>query len=222
MPDVAQSGWYLPTGLEWAAPAVAYLLGSIPFGLVLVRMFKGIDLRTQGSGNIGATNAMRSGGKPLGYAVFACDVLKGFAPVFWLAPAMAISDPRQLSLQVVTGALAVLGHCFPLYLLFRGGKAVSTGCGALLALDWRIALVGGVIWVVALFGLRYTGLASILMGLSFPLAALVFGAPANGPLVGGATLLALLIVMRHRSNIQRMLAGAEPKIGHKKTPEAGA
>ena len=217
MPAVETPGWFIPQGLEWAAPAVAYLLGSIPFGLLLVRLVKGTDVRSFGSGNIGATNAMRAGGKPVGFAVFALDVLKGFAPVFWIAPALALSAEHTLSLQVQSGAMAVLGHCFPLYLRFRGGKAVSTGCGALLALDWRIALIGGVVWVLALFGLRYTGLASILMGLTFPIAAFLLGAPPTGPLVVGASLLALLIIVRHRSNIQRMMAGAEPKIGKKQT-----
>ncbi len=222
MPVAGSTGWFVPSGLEWAAPVLAYLLGSIPFGLVVVRMVKGVDLRTVGSGNIGATNARRAGGKPVGYAVFALDVLKGFAPVFWIAPAMATADERALSLQVISGALAVLGHCFPVYLLFRGGKAVSTGCGALAALDPRTVLIGGVIWVLALYGLRYTGLASILMGLSFPIVAWIGGAPAQGPLVGGAALLAVLIVVRHRSNIQRMLAGTEPKIGQGKAPGASA
>ena len=215
------AGWSVPSGLEWAAPVIAYLLGSIPFGLLLVRLAKGIDLRTFGSGNIGATNAMRAGGKPVGFAVFALDVLKGFAPVFWIAPAMALSGERALSLQVISGALAVLGHCFPLYLLFRGGKGVSTGCGALWALDPTTAFIGGMVWLGALYGLRYTGLASILMGVSFPIAASVRGAPWRGPLVGGGILLALLIVVRHRSNIERMLAGTEPKIGQKKTLGVG-
>ena len=206
MPAVETPGWFIPQGLEWAAPAVAYLLGSIPFGLLLVRLVKGTDVRSFGSGNIGATNAMRAGGKPV-----------GFAPVFWIAPALALSAEHTLSLQVQSGAMAVLGHCFPLYLRFRGGKAVSTGCGALLALDWRIALIGGVVWVLALFGLRYTGLASILMGLTFPIAAFLLGAPPTGPLVVGASLLALLIIVRHRPNIQRMMVGAEPKIGKKQT-----
>jgi glycerol-3-phosphate acyltransferase PlsY len=216
------SAWFFPSGSEWAAPAFAYLLGAIPFGLVLVRLFKGIDLRTVGSGNIGATNARRAGGKPLGYAVFALDVLKGFVPVFWLAPALALADERALSLQVVSGALAVLGHCFPVYLMFRGGKAVSTGCGALLALDPVTVVIGGLVWVAALYGLRYTGLASILMGIAFPIAAIARGAPPDGPLAVGAILLALLIVVRHRSNIRRMLAGSEPKIGKDKSPEAHA
>jgi glycerol-3-phosphate acyltransferase PlsY len=127
-----------------------------------------------------------------------------------------LTSERALSLAVITGALAVLGHCFPLYLLFRGGKGVSTGYGALLALDPWIGLAGGVVWVIALFGLRYTGLASVLMGITFPIAAIVRGEPPGGPLVGGTILLAVLIVVRHRSNIQRMLAGTEPKIGHKK------
>jgi glycerol-3-phosphate acyltransferase PlsY len=212
----------MPSGLEWAAPAIAYLMGSIPFGLVLVRLVRGVDLRTIGSGNIGATNAMRAAGKPVGYAVFVLDFLKGFAPAFWLAPALALSSERELSLQVLAGALAVLGHCFPLYLLFRGGKGVSTGCGALVAIDWRVALGGGIVWLVALLGLRYTGLASLLMGLAFPVIALARGEPLEGPLVIGGLLLALLIVVRHRANIRRMIAGDEPKIGSKKRPEVKA
>ncbi len=212
--------WFTPSGLEWGAPAAAYLLGSIPFGLVLVRLLKGIDLRTMGSGNIGATNAMRAGGRPIGYTVFALDFVKGFAPVYWLAPYLALSSERMLSLGVITGALAVLGHCFPLYLLFRGGKGVSTGYGALLALDPFTAVAGGVVWLIALFSMRYAGLASVLMGLTFPIAAIFHGAPRDGPLVGGSLLLALLIVVRHRSNIQRMLAGTEPKVMQKKGTSA--
>jgi len=215
-------GWFLPNGLEWAAPAAAYLLGSIPFGLVLVWLVKRVDLRTIGSGNIGATNAMRAGGKPVGYAVFALAFLKGFAPVFWLAPALATSSERALSLQVITGALAVLGHCFSIFLRMRGGKGASTGYGSLIAVDWKTALAGGIVWVIALFGLRYTGLASVLMGLTFPIAALVRGAPISGPMFGGSLLLAVLILVRHRSNIQRMLAGTEPKIGQKKNQGVGA
>lgn len=222
MPDAASLGWTMPQGQEWAAVAIAYLLGSVPFGLVLVRLVRGIDLRTVGSGNIGATNAMRAAGKPVGYAVFVLDFLKGFAPVYWLAPQLALAPERQLCLQVICGALAVLGHCFPLYLLFRGGKGVSTGCGALVALDPLVALAGGVVWLVALLGLRYTGLASLLMGMAFPIVALLRGAPARGPLVVGTLLLALLIVVRHRSNIRRMLAGTEPKIGSKKRSEVNA
>lgn len=216
MPSGLDSGWFLPEGLEWAAVAIAYLLGSVPFGLVLVRLARGIDLRSVGSGNIGATNAMRAAGKPVGYAVFVLDFLKGFAPVFWLAPALALAPERQLCLQVACGAMAVLGHCFPLYLLFKGGKGVSTGCGALVALDPWVALAGGVVWLVVLLGLRYTGLASLMMGLTFPIAAVLRGAPPRGPLVVGTILLALLIVVRHRSNIRRMIAGSEPKIGAKK------
>lgn len=216
------SKWCMPQGVEWAAPAVAYLLGSIPFGLVLVRMVKGIDLRKVGSGNIGATNAMRAGGKPVGYAVFALDFLKGFVPAFLLAPALALDPSRTLSLAVVGGAMAVLGHCFPLYLRFKGGKGVSTGVGALVALDPLSAAIGGLVWVIALFTLRFTGLASLLMGATFPIAVALRGSPLEGPLFGGAALLALLIVARHRSNIQRMIAGTEPRIGQGKREGGGA
>jgi glycerol-3-phosphate acyltransferase PlsY len=221
MPGLQSGDWFVPSGLEWASPVIAYLVGSIPFGLVLVRIFRGIDLRTIGSGNIGATNAMRAAGKPVGYAVFLLDFLKGLAPVLWLAPALAASEERTLSLQVISGAMAVLGHCFPIYLRFRGGKGVSTGCGALIALAPLAVAAGAVVWLVVVLTLRYAGLASVLMGLTFPLAAWLRGAPPDGPLVGGAALLALLIVVRHRSNIRRMIAGNEPKVGGAK-PEVRA
>jgi glycerol-3-phosphate acyltransferase PlsY len=216
MSAVGSGAWFLPSGPEWAAPATAYFVGSIPFALVLVRIFKGVDLRSIGSGNIGTTNAIRAGGKPLGYVVFALDFLKGFAPVFWLAPYLALSAERQLSLMVITGALAVLGHCFSAYLKLKGGKGVATGYGALVALEPMLAVTGGLVWVVALFTLRYSGLASLLMGIAFPISALALGRELDDPLVGGSMLLALLIVVRHRSNIRRMLAGTEPKIGQKK------
>lgn len=210
-------------GLGGALPAigVAYLLGSIPFGLVLVRLFKGIDIRSVGSGNIGATNAARAGGRALGLAVFACDLLKG-----WVAPALLAVHLAPLSggsaddlTRVACGAAAVLGHCFPVYLGFRGGKGVATGCGALVALDYRIFLLGGAVWLVTAALTRFAGLASILMGLAFPIVAWRLHGQERPELVAGAGLLTLLILVRHRSNISRMLAGSEPRMfARKNTP----
>jgi glycerol-3-phosphate acyltransferase PlsY len=192
-----------------AAVALSYLLGSVPWGLVLVRLIKGIDLRSVGSGNIGATNAMRAGGKPLGLAVFALDFLKGWAAIAVLAAHVAAAAPHSW-VAVACGAAAVLGHCFPIWLRFRGGKGVATGCGALVAVDPWIWVLGGGVWLIALGATRMVSLASIVMGLAF-VAAAWHRTHEEAP-TGGAALLAVLILIRHRSNMSRIVAGTEPKI----------
>jgi len=203
--------------LDAVAILASYLLGAVPFGLVLVRATRGIDLRQVGSGNIGATNAMRAAGRPVGLAVFALDFLKGLAPVLLAAPAAGGGlSPREL--QVACGTAAVVGHCFPLYLRFRGGKGVATGCGALLAIDWRIFLAGGAVWIATLAATRFTGLASILMGFAFVATAWVLWRERAPEVVVGAGLLTLLILVRHRTNIARMLAGTEPKAFARREP----
>ena len=197
----------------------SYLVGSIPFGLVLVRLVKGIDLRTVGSGNIGATNAMRAAGKPVGLAVFVLDFAKGWVAIWGFAGVVAGQEPLSWA-ATACGALSVLGHCFPVWLRFAGGKGVATGCGALVAMDPLIWLVGGAIWLVALGLGRMVSLASIAMGLAFPVAAWFLTARVE-PTVGAA-LLALLILVRHRSNMTRIVAGTESKIGSKRAAAPGA
>jgi glycerol-3-phosphate acyltransferase PlsY len=201
--------------LSWAVIAAAYLLGSIPFGLVLAKWIRGVDLRQFGSGNIGAANAVRAMGRGWGLVAFALDFLKGWAPVFFCAH-YAGEDPRLVPLLlVVCGTAAVLGHCYSIYLGFRGGKGVATGCGAIVAIDPRIFLAGGVVWLVTLFTTRYVGLASIMMGLTFPIATWFLADESERALLIGSTLLTVLILVRHRSNLQRMLAGTEPRAGSK-------
>jgi len=197
----------------------SYLLGSIPFGLVLVRLAKGIDLRTVGSGNIGATNAMRAAGKPVGLAVFALDFAKGWVAVFGFAGLLAGSEPLSWT-ATACGALSVLGHCFPIWLRFAGGKGVATGCGALVAMDPWIWVVGGAVWLATLGLGRMVSLASIAMGLAFPVAAWFLTERAEP--TAGAALLALLILVRHRSNMARIVAGTESKIGAKRAAAPGA
>jgi glycerol-3-phosphate acyltransferase PlsY len=200
---------------QLSALALAYLLGSIPWGLVLVKLFKGVDLRSIGSGNIGATNAMRAAGKPIGLAVFALDFLKGWAAVALCAGVLA-GEGAQSPTAIACGAASVLGHCFPLWLRFRGGKGVATGCGALVAVDPWIWVIGGLVWLATLALSRYVGLASVAMGLAFPVAAWWrSGADGAAPTVGAA-LLALLILVRHRSNMRRMWNGDEPKVFSKR------
>lgn len=198
--------------------AASYLLGSIPFGLVIVRLVKGIDLRTVGSGNIGATNAMRVLGKPLGLLALLLDVAKGWIPAALLAPACAAASTGDVvATAVLFAAAAILGHVFPIYLGFKGGKAVATSCGALIAIDPFVFLVGGAAWIVALVGARMVSVGSLAMALGF-VGAAWWRAPRfeDGLFLAlGTTALGLLIVWRHRSNIGRILDGTEPKVGRR-------
>jgi len=203
---------------------LAYLLGSVPFGLVLGFLVAKKDIRKQGSGNIGATNVGRVLGRPWALLAFVCDFGKGWVSSALLAPAFVppLEDPARASLYaVLCGGAAVVGHCWPLYLGFKGGKGVATGCGALVAMDPVIFLGGGVLWLAALGLFRMVGLASILMGTSFPILAW-FRGPGLGEqgianygieVVLGALALWLLVIARHRANIRRMLEGTEPRIG---------
>ena len=213
----------------------SYLLGAIPFGL-LAGLMRGIDLRKAGSGNIGATNAWRLLGPAFGLPVFVLDFLKGCVPV-WVgrvyladhAPLAVIVDPALMSLLVVlVGAAAVLGHMFPVYLNFRGGKGAATGLGLLFALHPPTALCALGVWLLALGIWRYVSLASIIAALSYPVlfpALTVLGGDAmtaHWATWGGATLLCGLVVIRHRPNIARLLAGTEARIGAPPTPQPGA
>lgn len=187
------------------ALALSYLLGAVPFGFVLARL-RGIDLRTVGSGNIGATNAMRALGKPLGVLAFVLDFAKGVVPVLVLAG----SDP---ALRVACGGAAVVGHVWPVYLRFKGGKAVATSFGAITALDPLVALGGLAAWFATLYFTRYVSLASIAMAGGFLLASLARapGRAGGGAVAGGCAALLVLILVRHRSNMARIRAGVEPK-----------
>jgi glycerol-3-phosphate acyltransferase PlsY len=198
----------------------SYLLGAIPFGFVLVRLVKGIDLRTVGSGNIGATNAMRVLGKPLGLVAFLLDFAKGLVPVVAFVPLFASAPSTPL--RVLMGAAAVVGHVFPIYLRFKGGKAVATGCGALIGLDPLVFVAGGLAWLVAVGLSRMVSVGSLAMAVAFAAAAWWRSSAHTdgGWLVGGAVALAALIFWRHRANIARIAAGTEPRIGAKKAAAA--
>jgi glycerol-3-phosphate acyltransferase PlsY len=196
----------------WGVLVGSYLLGAIPFGLVVARLLHGTDPREVGSGNIGATNTMRALGRGWGLLVFAFDFLKGWIPAALIAPAVLAEGPDALALQVSCGLAAVVGHCFPIYLGFKGGKGVATGSGVMIALEPRAFLAGGLVWLVALAGLRFVSLASILMGVTFALAAYWLRPDASALALGTAAL-ALIFLVRHRANIARLIAGTEPRIG---------
>ena len=190
--------------MTWTWIAGAYLLGSIPFGFLIARM-RGIDLRTFGSGNIGATNAMRALGKPLGIGVLLLDVGKGFLPVF------LAQRPTDLALPLGCGVAAVIGHTFPLWLGFKGGKGVATGLGVWLALDPVAGLAAIAAFELALVATRYVSLASILGAFAMPVALKVQG--RQDVLTACALGMAVLIALKHRGNLVRIAAGVEPRVG---------
>jgi glycerol-3-phosphate acyltransferase PlsY len=191
-----------------------YLLGSIPFGLILTRAAGGPDLRAIGSGNIGATNVLRTGNKGLAAATLVCDMLKGTAAVL-VAGYYASQEAALLA-----GLGAFLGHLFPVWLKFKGGKGVATYIGLLIGLYWPGALIFCAIWLIVAFATRYSSLAALIASALTPLALLLLGRPSTAALFLALT--ALLWIM-HRANIGRLLAGSEGKIGARQaaSPPAG-
>ena len=183
-----------------------YLLGSIPFGLILTRAAGGPDVRTIGSGNIGATNVLRTGRKGLAAATLICDILKGTAAV--LIAAHFYGHDAALA----AGFGAFIGHLFPLWLKFKGGKGVATYIGVLIGLVWPAALIFCVVWLVMAWVFRYSSLSALIASAVTPLALWLLGEP--GPAVLFLVLTAMLWIM-HRANIARLMAGTEGKIGAK-------
>ena len=182
-----------------------YLLGSIPFGLLLTRAAGGPDIREIGSGNIGATNVLRTGNKVLAAATLLCDVLKGSFAV--LAVARYGDDPM---LAAALGAF--LGHLFPVWLKFKGGKGVATYIGLLIGLHWPAALFFCIVWLVVAGATRYSSLAALVASALTPPAVWYFGLPSVAALF---LLLTALLWFLHRANIARLLSGSEGKIGAK-------
>ncbi|MDQ6972411.1 MAG: glycerol-3-phosphate 1-O-acyltransferase PlsY [Mariprofundaceae bacterium] len=187
--------------------AAAYLLGAIPFGLLFTRWLTGKDPREFGSGNIGATNASRTGGKKIGLMTLAADIIKGAIPV-----AIAVQVGGE-TLIAATAAAAFLGHIFPVYIGFKGGKGVATMFGVLLPWQPLVAVIAFIVWLVGIALSRYVALASILAGISLPLTAWLLG--ASMPAWYACLLFCILMALRHRSNVQRLLAGTESRVGSK-------
>jgi glycerol-3-phosphate acyltransferase PlsY len=186
--------------------ALAYLLGSVPFGILMARVFGLGDLRQIGSGNIGATNVLRTGNKVAAFLTLLGDAGKGGAAVL-LARAALGEDAAQLA-----GFAAFLGHCFPIFLRFKGGKGVATFLGTLLALGFPIGLAACAAWAVTAAVFRISSLAALVAAALSPLAASVLGLPQA---MGLCIALAFLIGLRHHENINRLLKGTEPRIGKK-------
>jgi len=192
--------------VDWLyALTLGYLLGSIPFGLILTRMFGTVDLRSVGSGNIGATNVLRTGSKTLAAATLVLDGAKGFLAV-WLAT----------HYWPTTGAFAaigaVLGHCFPVWLGFRGGKGVATTLGVALALAWPVGLVYAGVWLVLLAVTRISSVSGMVAAMAAPVAAWLTG---HQDIEWALVVIMLLVLWLHRANIARLRAGTEPRVGSK-------
>jgi glycerol-3-phosphate acyltransferase PlsY len=186
------------------AAVIGYLSGSVPYGLLLTRAAGLGDIRSIGSGNIGATNVLRTGNKKVAAATLLLDALKGAIPVLLLGWLWG----RDAGL--IAGIAALLGHIFPVWLGFKGGKGVATGAGVLLAASWWIGLLCALIWVVMAKVTRISSASALTACACAPVIALISG---DLRLAGFALVLVLLIIWRHQDNIRRLLAGTEPRIG---------
>ncbi|MGK6324980.1 glycerol-3-phosphate 1-O-acyltransferase PlsY [Sphingomonas sp. DT-51] len=192
-----------------AALLLGYLLGSIPFGVLLTRASGAGDLRQIGSGNIGATNVLRTGRKGLAAATLLLDLAKGAAAVLlarWLMPGA----------EGYAAAAAMVGHCYPLWLRFRGGKGVATLMGVALALHWPLGAVFALLWLGLLAALRISSLAGMAAAVSTPVTAAVLDQFDLVPLLMG---LAALVLWKHRANIARLIDGTEPRVGRSAAPD---
>jgi len=203
---------------------LAYLLGSIPFGYLLVRTFRKEDIRASGSGNIGATNVARSGAPGLGLATLVLDLGKGSTAViaaFLIARHSGVMD-RSHAFDLAMGAAiaAVLGHIFPVWLGFRGGKGVATAMGVFLALSPVLGLFILIVFIVVFAFSRYVSLSSIVAAASVPIFALRFGHNLSNIVRFGVIFIPLLVIVKHHENIRRLLAGTESRFGSKPTPKA--
>lgn len=193
--------WFAPA----AAIVVGYLLGSIPFGLLLTRWTGAGDLRQIGSGNIGATNVLRTGRKGLAAATLLLDMAKG-------AVAVAIGNALVDGGGAMAGCMAFIGHCYPVWLRFAGGKGVATMLGVVAALYWPSGIIFAVVWIAAVLALRYSSVGGMSGAVSAPVSAMALG---ELHLLPPFLALALIVVWRHRANIARLMQGTEPKVGKK-------
>jgi glycerol-3-phosphate acyltransferase PlsY len=191
---------------------LAYLLGSIPFGYLLVRLFRKEDIRSMGSGNIGATNVARSGAKGLGIATLFLDLGKAFLAVK-IAQHLA---PTNYDLAVLAAVAAILGHVFPVWLRFKGGKGVASALGVFLALTWPSALSILAVFLIVFLLTRYVSLASIIGAATFPLFGFHFVTQRTPIVILGFLFIPILIIVKHHQNIRRLLAGTESRFGKQK------
>jgi acyl phosphate:glycerol-3-phosphate acyltransferase len=189
------------------AAAIGYLLGSIPWGLLLTKVCGYGDIRAIGSGNIGATNVLRTGNKALAAATLVLDLLKGFVAV-WIGAGWGPDA------ALAAGGAVVLGHMFPVWLGFRGGKSVATGLGVLFALAWPVALAAAALWLVVAALFRYSSLAALVATAG---TAVIAGVTLDGHRAALIIAIAILVILRHHENIRRLIGGTESRISFSKS-----
>jgi glycerol-3-phosphate acyltransferase PlsY len=192
-------------------PIVAYLLGSIPFGLLIVKLSAGRDIREVGSGNIGAANVARNAGKFAGVATLLLDAAKGYFAV-WLAGHFTGSNIRWM---MIAAMCAVVGHIFPVWLKLRGGKGVATGLGVIIQISWHAAVLAIALWIIVVFFWHYASLGSIAAAAGLPVFVYVMYQRGFAPpdiVTFGVTFISCLVLIKHIPNIQRLLTGEEPRI----------
>ncbi len=216
----------LPVEVVYTVAGLAiYLVGAIPFGFLAAKLFKGVDLRTLGSGNIGATNASRALGRGWFAPIFALDFLKGFAPVYWLAPWIAATWPcghctyLLAMLSVFCGVMALGGHLFPIYLGFKGGKGVATGAGVVFAINWVGGFASLAVFFVVLLLLRYVSVGSVVSAISLAPMYLATAPYSRWSTPGERWIfsvflagLTVAVIVKHRSNLGRVRRGEEPRV----------
>ena len=198
----------------WLIPIAAYLLGSIPFGYLIVKLGNGSDVRGAGSGNIGATNVTRVAGKAAGLATLALDTSKGYLAV-WLAMRWSHGNIRWM---MAAGVAVVLGHTLSCWLRFRGGKGVATGLGVFLAIAWQAVLATLLVWLVVVVFWRYISLGSVVAAAALPILVYLFYAPGHAPPLAvsfGSVAVAIIVIFKHRENIARLIAGTENRLRRK-------
>ena len=184
----------------------AYLCGAIPFGYIIAKVFKHVDIRTVGSGNTGATNVYRSISKTLGVLTLILDLLKGFVPVY----CTMLLNPDSVWLIISVAFITIIGHIFTVFLNFNGGKGVATGCGVFLALNPLAILICFLVFVLFLVIFRYVSLASIMAAATLPVS--LYFLNSTHEIVIFASIISVLVIVRHISNIKRLLNGTENKI----------
>jgi glycerol-3-phosphate acyltransferase PlsY len=190
--------------------AVSYLIGAVPFGLIFTKYFSNVDVRTIGSGNIGATNVLRASGKKAAILTLLADGLKGLLPV--LIVQFLFNDDLTTAL---TGIATVLGHIFPIYLKFKGGKGVATSFGVVLAVAPLIGLACIIVWLLAAFLWKYSSLSALIAFACYPIITFSTSFGSRKPLAALSLFIFGMMYYRHRENIKRLIAGMEPKIGSK-------
>jgi acyl phosphate:glycerol-3-phosphate acyltransferase len=201
-------------------PIVAYLLGSIPFGLLVVKILGGPDIRETGSGNIGAANVTRSAGKFAGILTLLLDAAKGYAAV-WLAAHWTNNNIRWM---MVAAIFAVIGHMFTFWLNFHGGKGVATGLGVFVPICWQAVAAAIVLWLLVVMFWKYSSLGSISAAAALPVFVYVLYKPGYAPpefVSYGTLLICILVIAKHKPNVERLVAGTEPRID-KRDGDGGA